>query len=138
MSQLNPYLHFTDKAREAMQFYQSVFGGELNVMQFKDMPFPGMSEADGDKVMHASLTGKDITFFASDTPSHMPANPGNSISMSLSGSDEAELRGYFDKLASGGNVIQPLEKAPWGDTFGMLTDKYGIEWLVNVDGQHQQ
>lgn len=135
MSQLNPYLHFVDNAREAMEFYQTVFGGELNVMAFKDLPMPGM-EAEGDKVMHSSLTTKDITFFASDTPSHMQPHPGSTIGMSLSGQDEAELRGYFDKLAEGGVVVQPLEKAPWGDTFGILQDKYGIEWMVNIDGGH--
>jgi PhnB protein len=137
MTQLNPYLHFGDNARQAMEFYQSVFGGDLQIMAFKDMPMPGM-EAEGDKVMHSALVAKDISFFASDTPSHMQADPGNSISMSLSGEDENELRGYFDKLAEGGNVMQPLEKAPWGDTFGMLRDRFGIEWLVNVNSQHQQ
>ena len=137
MSQLNPYLHFKDNAREAMEFYKTVFGGELTVMQFKDMPMPGMDAAEGEKVMHSALTAKDITFFAADTPEHFPTDPGNSIGMSLSGEDESELRGYFDKLATGGNVMQPLEKAPWGDTFGMLHDKYGIEWMVNVTGQHR-
>ena len=67
-----------------------------------------------------------------DTPSSMEYDPGARISMSLSGEDEAELRGYWDKLREGGAEVMPLEKAPWGDTFGMLRDKYGIDWLVNI------
>ena len=70
-----------------------------------------------------------------DTPNSMDYIPGARISMSLSGNDEATLRGYYEKLAAGGTIVEPLEKAPWGDTFGMLTDKYGIEWMVNIAGQ---
>jgi PhnB protein len=69
-----------------------------------------------------------------DTPSSMPMETGSSVSMSLSGDDEAELSGYFHKLAEGGTITEPLEKAPWGDTFGMLTDRFGVNWLVNIAG----
>ena len=72
---------------------------------------------------------------ASDTPNRMEYQAGTNYSMSLSGDNEAELKGYFEKLLAGGNVTMPLEKAPWGDTFGMLTDKFGVSWLVNIAGQ---
>ena len=71
---------------------------------------------------------------ASDSPPGMPFQPGNSVSISLSGDDEKMLRGYWDKLSPSGSVTMPLEKAPWGDTFGMCTDKFGIQWLVNIAG----
>ena len=76
-----------------------------------------------------------ITFMASDTPKGMEYKPGTNYSMSLSGDNEAELRGYFEKLSVGGTVTMPLEKAPWGDTFGMVNDKFGVQWLVNITAQ---
>lgn len=136
MSQLNPYLHFRGNAREAMEFYQSVFGGELQIMAFKDMNAP-VDPSEADKVMHASLEAGSLTFMASDTPAHMEYNPGTNVGMSLSGDNEGELRGYFEKLSDGANVAQPLQKAPWGDTFGMLYDRFGIEWLVNISSGQQ-
>jgi PhnB protein len=82
--------------------------------------------------MHAVLQAEGAMFMASDTPDDMEYTPGTNYNMSLSGDDEAVLRGYFDKLQEGGTVSMPLEKAPWGDTFGMLTDRFGIRWLVNI------
>jgi PhnB protein len=131
-SRLNPYLSFKDEAREAMEFYQSVFGGKLDVSTFKEY-HASQDPSEDDKVMHANLQADNgIVIMAADTPSAMEYSPGARISMSLSGDDEAELRGYWDKLREGGTETMPLEKAPWGDTFGMLRDKYGIDWLVNV------
>ncbi len=132
MALLNPYVHFKDNAREAMEFYKSIFGGELTVSTFKEF---GMSQdpADADKVMHSMLTGDNgVVFMAADTPNYIPFQPGSTVTMSLSGDDEAELQGYWDKLSAGAQVSQPLQKAPWGDTFGMLTDKFGVEWMVNI------
>jgi PhnB protein len=131
-TRLNPYLSFRDDAREAMEFYESVFGGELNVNTFADF---GASHgpADEDKVMHAQLEAPNgIVLMAADTPSDMEFQEGSNGSISLSGEDEQELRGYFDALAAGGMVTMPLEKAPWGDVFGMCTDRFGVNWLVNV------
>lgn len=132
---LNPYLSFQSNARQAMEFYKTVFGGELNLTSFKD---GGMSSGPDDEklVMHSQLDADHgITLMASDTPPGMPLTNGNNVSISLSGDDEKTLRGYWDKLLPGGNVMMPLEKAPWGDTFGMCTDKFGIQWLVNIAGQ---
>jgi PhnB protein len=92
--------------------------------------------AEANKIMHAMLEADNgITFMAADTPTGMEYKEGASISMSLSGDNETELRGYWDKLSAGGKITMPLEKAPWGDTFGMLTDKFGINWMVNIAGQ---
>ena len=130
--QLNPYIHFKDNAREAMEFYRSVFGGTLNISTFSEF---GMVDnpSEGNKIMHSMLEAANgLAFMAADTPSHMQYQPGNTITMSLSGTDEAQLRGYWDKLSVGAAIQQPLEAAPWGDVFGMLTDQYGIEWMVNL------
>ena len=131
-SRLNPYLSFKDDAREAMEFYASVFGGKLDVSTFKEGQ-ASQDPSEDDKVMHAMLVADNgFVIMGADTPSSMEYEPGARISMSLSGDDEAELRGYWDKLREGGTETVPLEKAPWGDTFGMLRDKFGIDWLVNI------
>ena len=133
---LNPYLNFPDgRAREAMDFYASVLGGELNVMTFGDMGTEGPLAA---QVMHGQLTTPSgITLMGADAPPEMvQVTFGDNVSVSLSGGPEdAEvLRGWFAALAEGGEVRQPLEAAPWGDEFGMLTDRFGIGWLVNIAG----
>ena len=129
---LNPYLNFRGNAREAMEFYEGVFGGKLSVSTFADY-HAASDPSENDLVMHADLEGSEgIRFMAADTPIKMEYRPGTNFSMSLSGEDEAQLRGYFEKLAEGGSVTMPLEKAAWGDIFGMCTDRFGISWLVNV------
>jgi PhnB protein len=131
---LNPYLNFRGQAKEAGEFYQSVFGGELTVSTFDDFQM-AHDPSEGGLVMHSQLTTPGgLTLMISDVPSSMEYTPGNNISVSLSGDDEAELHGYFDKLAEGGTLGVPLEKAPWGDSFGQLVDKFGIGWLVNIAG----
>lgn len=131
-SKLNPYLSFKDNARQAMEFYKSVFGGKLDVNTFKEFN-SSQDPSENDKIMHSMLEADNgITFMAADTPLHMEYKPGTNISMSLSGGNESELKGYFEKLSEGGTVVQPLEKAPWGDFFGMLVDKFGIQWMVNI------
>ena len=132
-SQLNPYLSFRDAARPAMEFYQGIFGGTLESSTFKE--YPGVSEDPGEdeKIMHTVLkTEYGMTLMASDTPNRMAYTPGSDFSLSLSGDNETELRGYFERLAADGTVTMPLEKAPWGDTFGMVKDRFGISWLVNI------
>ena len=131
-SRLNPYLTFDGTAREAMETYRDVFGGELSVNTFGDFG-AAQDEASKDKVMHSQLeTSAGFTLMASDSPPGMPYQPGNDVSVSLSGDDEAELRGYWDKLADGGQVAVPLEKQMWGDVFGMCNDRFGVTWMVNI------
>lgn len=134
-SQLNPYLNFRDSTRQAMEFYHTVFGGKLSMNTFKEF---GASQdpSEDNKIMHSQLEADNgIVFMAADTPSSMAYSQGTDMYMSLSGDDEAELRGYFDKLAVGGTVEQPLVAASWGDTFGMLRDKFGVKWMVNISGR---
>lgn len=133
-SRLNPYLSFRNSARAAMEFYRSVFGGELTLTTFGDGRMAD-TPADNDLVMHGMLTTPNgFTLMGSDTPSRMEFKPGNTMTVSLSGDDEAELRGYWDRLAEGATITFPLASAPWGDTFGMLTDRFGTPWMVNIAG----
>jgi PhnB protein len=133
-TRLNPYLSFRDNAREAMEFYRSVFGGELTVSTFGEF---GASDdpAEKDKVMHSQLESPSgLVLMGADTPDSMDFTSGGNISVSLSGDDEDELTGFWQKLSDGGSVQEPLSKAPWGDSFGMCTDRFGINWLVNIAG----
>jgi PhnB protein len=130
-SRLNPYLNFDGDARQAMEFYKDVFGGELNVNTFGEFGNEGSPGAD--KIMHAQLeTANGFTLMASDTPPGMQRNPGDSMAISLSGTDAGELRGYWEKLSDGGTVTMPMEKQMWGDEFGMCTDRFGVPWMVNI------
>jgi PhnB protein len=130
-ARLNPYIHFKDDARQAMEFYKEVFGGQLTVSTFGE--FGAKDAPDADNVMHAQLeTGSGFTLMASDTPPEMEYNPGNNIAISLSGDDADELRGYWQQLAASGTVTMPLEKQMWGDEFGMCVDGFGIAWMVNI------
>ncbi|HEU4492079.1 MAG TPA: VOC family protein [Jiangellales bacterium] len=133
-TRLNPYLSFRDSAREAMEFYHSVFGGELTTNTFAEY-HASEDPAEQDKIMHSHLeTEGGLVIMAADTPNSMELTPGSNFAVSLSGEDEAELRGYWDKLSEGGTVTMPLDTAPWGDTFGMCVDRFGVSWMVNVAG----
>jgi PhnB protein len=129
-SRLNPYISYSGTARQAMEFYRSVFGGELTLSTYGEAGAAG--GADGDKIMHAQLeTPTGYTLMASDTPPGMETTAGTNMSVSLSGDDE-NLRGYFEKLSEGGSVTMPLEKQMWGDEFGMCVDPFGVAWMVNI------
>jgi PhnB protein len=117
-----------------MDFYRSVFGGTLQQSTFAEF---GMSQdpSDADRIMHSQLTtDAGFTLMAADVPAHMELKEGSQISVSLSGDDEAQLSGYYQKLAERGTILEPLAKAPWGDSFGMLVDRFGVQWLVNIAG----
>lgn len=135
---LNPYLNFRGEAREALGFYQSVFGGSVEISTFGDTPQASEGhEVDPDQVMHGMLTGDSgLVLMVADAPAEMNVPP-STTALSLSGDDADMLRGYWDGLADGGQVTVPLSQAPWGDEFGMLNDKFGIPWMVNILGpQH--
>ncbi|HYG84089.1 MAG TPA: VOC family protein [Verrucomicrobiae bacterium] len=134
-TQVYPYLNFKDNARQAMEFYQSVFGGKLDIATFKEYADMPQDPADGDKVMNAMLQADSVAFMAADTPSSMEYTPGNNFAMALSGDNEQELRGFWDKLAEGGTVVMPLDTAPWGDVFGMVVDGFGVQWMVDIAKQ---
>jgi PhnB protein len=130
-TRLNAYLSFNGDARQAIEFYRDVFGGELQLSTFGEYGDPAAPHAD--QVMHAWLqTPSGYHIMCSDTPPEVPYQPGTNISMSLSGADDVELRAYWERLSADGNVTVPLEKQMWGDEFGMCIDKFGIAWLVNI------
>ncbi|MFF1528496.1 VOC family protein [Cellulomonas sp. NPDC058312] len=135
-TRLNPYLGFRDDARQAMEFYRSVFGGELTLSTFGELQASD-DPAERDKIMHAQLeTPGGLVLMAADTPNRMPYTPGDNFSVSLSGGpdSDAELRGYWAGLVEGGTVVEDLAVAPWGDAFGMVKDRFGTLWLVNIAG----
>jgi PhnB protein len=134
-SKINAYISFNDNAREAMEFYKTVFGGKLTVSTFKEFHVSSDPSEDN-KLMHAMLEAENgIVIMGADTPKEMNYHDGARISISLSGDNEEELRAYWDKLSEEATVEQPLTQAQWGDTFGMLTDKFGIHWMVNIFGK---
>jgi len=131
-SNLNPYLTFDGNAREAMEFYRDALGGELSLNTFGEMGDTGPSK---DKVMHARLqTDAGYLLMASDTAPGMTYQPGQNISISISGpaGDADELRGYWERLSAGGTVTVPMAKQPWGDEFGACVDRFGISWMVDI------
>lgn len=134
---LNPYLIFNGSCKEAMEFYQSILSGKLSMQTYAESGMP-TSEEDKNKIIHARLDNDTLTFMASDDNKKSPVQMGNNIHMSIVGSDETLLTTYFNKLSVGGKVDMPLAKQFWGDTFGMLTDKFGLHWMVNIASAPQK
>jgi len=132
-SKLNPYIEFSGSARQAMTYYQTVFGGKLSMQTYKDFQV-SKNPADDDKIMHAELIAENgITLMGADAMDGDQA-PKSNISISLSGDQQAELTGYYNQLSAGGTIIEPLAQAPWGDQFGMCADRFGIKWMFNIAG----
>lgn len=130
-ARLNPYISFGGDARAAMEFYRDVFGGELTISTYGEFGQAGTPVED--QVMHGQLvTPSGFTLMGADSPPGMERATGSTISISLSGDDEAELRGYWDRLSADGTVTVPLEQQMWGDLFGQCTDRFGIDWMVNI------
>ena len=134
-SRLNPYLNFNGNARQALEFYASVFGGDLTLSTFAD--FGAQGSPDADRIMHGQLeTPAGYTIMAADVTSEMPYQPPAGFSVSLSGDDGDALREYWADLAAGGTVTMAMQKQVWGVEFGMLVDLLGVSCLVNI-GQPQ-
>ncbi|MFI7675665.1 VOC family protein [Actinophytocola sp. NPDC049390] len=131
-SRLNPYISFDGNAKQAMEFYEQVFGGTLTLNTYGDIDHSGQAP-NPDAIMHGMLETKSgYTIMAADNAPGQPFNPGDNITVCLSGDDADELHGYWDKLADGGTVSVPLEKQMWGDEFGMCVDRFGVGWMVNI------
>lgn len=129
---LNPYLNFDGNAREAMEFYRDVFGGTLNMNTFGEYGGEGES---ADRIMHAQLeTPGGMTLMGADIMPGMPFAGGAAMTVSLSGDETDEMRGWWTKLSEGGEVVTPLEPQVWGDEFGQCNDRFGVPWLVNIAG----
>ncbi|QNG17645.1 VOC family protein [Rhodococcus triatomae] len=129
---LNPYLSFRSSAREAMEFYRSVLGGTLELTTFGEAGITDYPGEEG-KVMHSMLTTDlGLILMGADTPEVMEQTAGTNFAVSLSGDDDPTLRGYWTALAEDATDVMGLDTAPWGDSFGMLTDKFGIPWMVNI------
>lgn len=131
---LDPYLFFDGNCKEAMEFYKTVFGGKLEMQTMGEAPVDMPDKkARKNQIMHALLSGGDIKLMASDSSKASPK--AAKIELSLSGPDEDKLRKIFSSLGKGGKVNAPLEKQFWGDIFGQLRDKFGIDWMINITVQ---
>lgn len=130
MASLNPYLSFRNNARAAMEYYQSIFGGELTIDTFENFDDMVQEPAEKTLVMHAQLETPDgFVLMGADTPTGMPYARPAGISVSVSGSDESQIEGFWNAFAPDSTVAMPFEVPPWGGRFGMLTDKFGIDWM---------
>jgi PhnB protein len=134
MPVLNPYLSFRTDARQAMEFYQSILGGDLEISVFGDFPDMVQDPNQKELVMHAELRTPDgLVLMGSDSPDGMPYETPQGFSVSLSGNTETETKQVWDKLADDATITLPLDAAPWGGTFGMLIDRYGTPWMLHGD-----
>jgi len=134
MAQLNAYLRFSGNCREAMTFYKDCLGGELTLQTIGESPVASqMPPAAHKNIVHSSLVKDGWTLLGSDMMDSGDRVNGNAISLSINCSSEEEIQTFFSKLASGGKISYPLHTEFWGGMFGVLTDKYGNEWLLNYE-----
>jgi PhnB protein len=131
MKKLEPYLTFAGNCREALNFYKDCFKGEITSIQTFGEGNMATEEALKDRILHAVFKAEDMSFMASDGMADFHANPGNMTSLTVELGDEQEQETIFNALAEGGKVTMPLERTFWGAKFGMLTDRYGIQWMLN-------
>ena len=131
MTQINPYLNFNGKCREAMTFYKECLGGELVMQKISESPMAARMPSEmGAKILHSSLTKESIVLMGSDMMGNNVVS-GNSISLCINCSSDEEVNSFFDSLSKDGKIVEPLHQSFWGATFGSLTDKFGITWIFN-------
>ncbi|MCG2613512.1 VOC family protein [Terrimonas sp. NA20] len=134
---LEPYLFFGGNCRQAMEFYNEIFGGKLELSTFGEAPAGAHGDSKTasaetkDLIMHARLSGPFV-IMASDNPEHPVKHSGQEFSLSISGTDKTLLEGYFSKLSQAGKITLPLSRQFWGPVFGMLTDQFGINWMISI------
>ena len=136
MKTLNTYLNFDGNAREAMEFYKACLGAELQIMAFGDTPMQVPAGAEK-RVMHARLTKGPLTLMASDTMPGMPFQHGNNFSLAIECETPEEVDKIFAALSTGGKVTMPVQETFWAKRFGMLTDKFGVNWMLDLEKPHQ-
>lgn len=134
MAQLNPYLNFDGNTREAMAFYQSVFGGELTMQTVGETPMPCPAGMEN-QIMHSMLIGGGVVIMGSDMQGPEGHRPGNTVTLSLNCSSEEEIRTLFAKLSDGGTVVEPLKVMFWGGLFGAVGDRFGVRWMFNFEAK---
>jgi len=134
MASVNPYLTFGGTCEAAFDFYKAAFGGEFQTQaRFGDMP-EMCGPGDKDKIMHVALPIGNTVLMGSDSPDSMgPVTAGNQYTVSIQATSEAEADKLYNSLSAGGNPIMAMAKVPWNAYFGMFTDKFGIQWLINYD-----
>ncbi len=134
---VQPYLNFNGNCEEAINFYKDALGGELLFMQrYGESPMKGMG--DDNNVMHCTLKIGDSHIMASDNPEGQPASIGSNVSLAIGSNDPTGAEAIFAKMAEGGSVTMPMQQTFWAERFGMLTDKYGINWMFNCDKPGQK
>ena len=129
---IKPYISFQGNCAEAIKFYTDALGGEvLFVQKYGESPMKGM--APDDQIMHCTIKIGDSHIMACDNPQGQPAATGSNISLAMSAKDVAATESAFEKMAEGGTVTMPIQETFWAERFGMLTDKFGINWMFNCD-----
>ena len=128
----DPYIHFQGNCREAMTAYQAIFGGQLQVMGFADMPDAPAGMQASDRVMHSMLMAGGQMLLASDFPPGMEGDPQKAVSVSHTAASMDEAKRVFAALAEGGAVIMDFAPTFWSDGFGMLKDRFGTHWMVSA------
>lgn len=133
---VTPHLNFRDRAREALEFYKSVFGGELTIVSYADMGNPDPATAE--RVVWGQVAGENgFRIMAYDVYPHLPWDQGQQpFFVSVRGRDPAELRGYWDRLADGAAIVQPIGASQWAPLYGQLTDRFGVTWVLDVAAEH--
>ncbi len=127
---INPYLNFAGNSREAMTYYHEIFGGQLDIMTFADF---GITDMPADGTMHARLSAPGFTLMASDAmPGAEETWGGTRVYCAFIGDDVEVMKGWYERLAADGTPGQPLTRQVWGDMYGDVKDKFGIEWMFNI------
>lgn len=129
---LSPYLTFNGNCREALEFYHSVMGGELELHTFAEYNMPNIPDDKKDKIMHGMIKNDSLSFMASDAMAGDNYKIGDHMSLSIAGTDTDRLKKLWNGLSEGGKTTMPLSKQVWGDEFGMFVDKFGITWMINI------
>lgn len=129
-----PYLHFTDNCRDAMQFYQELFGGDLEMMKISESPaknqFPKEVQ---EHILHSSLKNGDFFLMASDTCGMGEIKQGNSVELNLNCTSEEEINHLYNELSRGGKILDELKKQFWGALFAMVVDRFGVRWMLSLE-----
>ena len=133
MTQINAYLTFNGNWREAMTFYKECLGGELTIQTVGDSPMANQMPPEAkQKILHASLIKDGLVLMASEMTREKPVN-GNTITLCMNCSSEEEIKTFFSNLSWGGKIIEPLADQFWGATYGELTDKFEMRWMLNYN-----